>query len=181
MKSMHDHSILSNILKAGAPGSGVELTELDVLSVVNNLMYICLSSCFADISIAASDTTSVALTFLLYYLLANRGCWNRLANEIRCKFHHPDEITNQSLLTLPFLDAVIHESTYVLSVPSNLALRLRPSVSSNLQRIVPEGGMMIANHFVPGGVLLKINLANLDCGEHTRIRDNARRASLFKS
>ena len=33
-----------------------------------------------------------------------------------------------------------------------LALRLRPAVPTNLQREVPEGGMMIAGQFVPAGV-----------------------------
>lgn len=113
MKSIHDEgrSILRNVLKAAGPDGGVELTDIEILSIINNIMYISQAT-FTYISIAASDTTSVAFTFLLYYLLANRECWNRLANEVRSKFQHPDEITNQSTMTIPFLDAVIHESTF---------------------------------------------------------------------
>ena len=32
------------------------------------------------------------------------------------------------------------------------ALRVRPAVPTNLQRETPPEGMMIAGHFVPGGV-----------------------------
>lgn len=32
------------------------------------------------------------------------------------------------------------------------ALRLRPSAPANLQREVPEGGMIIAGYFIPAGV-----------------------------
>jgi len=63
------------------------------------------------ISIAASDTTAVTLTFLLYYLLAKRQYWERLAAEIRSKFRSVDEMTNTALLAIPFLEAAINEST----------------------------------------------------------------------
>src|SRR5271154_807234 len=106
--------------------------------------------------IAASDTTSVALTFLLYHLLANRQHWERLANEVRSAYASSSDICHSSLLKLSFLDAVIHESW---SRPNNLivVLRLRPPVPSNLQREVPEGGMMVAGFYVPAGVCLPSN------------------------
>jgi cytochrome P450 len=106
--------------------------------------------------IAASDTTSVSLTFLLYYLLANRQHWDRLANEVRSSYASSPDICDSSLLKLSFLDAVIHESW---SRSNNLivVLRLRPPVPSNLQREVPEGGMMVAGLYFPAGVCLPSN------------------------
>lgn len=41
--------------------------------------------------------------------------------------------------------------------------------------------MMIAGHFVPEGVSSNIELTNIDCGKYARVRDIARRTSLFKS
>lgn len=66
---------------------------------------------FSDDRIAASDTTAIALTFALYYIVAVPGVWTRLSNEIRSKFHTLEEISGQSAATLPYLDAVIHECT----------------------------------------------------------------------
>ena len=68
------------------------------------------SSCSND-RIAASDTTAIALTFALYYIVAVPGVWTRLSDDIRSKFSAIDEITGQSASTLPYLDAVISECT----------------------------------------------------------------------
>lgn len=42
MKSMNDEgrSILRNVLKAAGPDGGLELTDIDILSIINNVMYI---------------------------------------------------------------------------------------------------------------------------------------------
>ncbi|KAI9591726.1 hypothetical protein BDF19DRAFT_454018, partial [Syncephalis fuscata] len=42
---------------------------------------------------------------------------------------------------MTYLDAVLHET-----------LRLRPVVAHGLPRVIPEGGVMMNNYFVPGGV-----------------------------
>jgi cytochrome P450 len=67
---------------------------------------------FKLISIAASDTTAIALTFALYYITAIPEVWTRLSSEIRSKFISVDEIKGQSVTSLPYLDAVIHECTF---------------------------------------------------------------------
>jgi hypothetical protein len=36
-------SILRNVLKAAGPDGGLELTDIDILSIINNVMYIYLS------------------------------------------------------------------------------------------------------------------------------------------
>jgi cytochrome P450 len=59
---------------------------------------------------AASDTTAVAITFILYFLLTEKKYWVRLAKEIREKYESPEEITHFSTSTVPFLDAVVSES-----------------------------------------------------------------------
>ena len=63
------------------------------------------------IRLAASDTTAIALTFALYYIIAIPEVWTRLSEEIRSKFLALEEITGQSCATLPYLDAVINECT----------------------------------------------------------------------
>jgi cytochrome P450 len=107
------HAILYNMIKAVDPETGEKLTKSDILTGTNNLMYTPWIDA-SHISNAASDTTSVAFTFLLYYLLENRQCWGRLASEIRSKFQSVDEINNHSTLSLQYLDAVIHEGASFL-------------------------------------------------------------------
>lgn len=71
-------------------------------------------------SLAGSETTAAALTFLLYHILANRKHWERLSTELRTKFRSADEMTNSSLALMPFLDAVIREGKLHLRTFSNL-------------------------------------------------------------
>ena len=65
--------------------------------------------------------------------------WTRLRNEIRTKFNSDEEITGQSTATLPFLDAVIHESPFLSVVGLNVSLThssgcLGKSASGNTTR-----------------------------------------------
>jgi len=55
------------------------------------------------------DATSTALVFTLYDLLANPKIWERLSREVRSSFGSSHEITNNSVSSLPYLDAVMHE------------------------------------------------------------------------
>jgi cytochrome P450 len=80
-----------------------------------------MNSCMSFIShphtrAGGTDTTAIALTFLLYYLVANRECWDRLSVDIRSNFNSPEEITYPALSKIIFLDALIHESDYLSGV-----------------------------------------------------------------
>jgi hypothetical protein len=107
--------------------------------------------CISHTSIAASDRTVVTLTFPLHNLLANRHCWIRLLrNPLEISIPRRDD---QSI----FLDDTIpwcrHSWKCIIWLSMMLiyvVLRLPPAVTSNLQREVPEEGMMIAGYFVPG-------------------------------
>ena len=98
------------------------------------------------------DSTSSALVFTLYDLLANPRTWERLSKEVRSTFHSPHEITNISVSSLPYLDAVMHEGLYFRLVYLTLGLRFRSPARSIFPRITPPEGMTIAGRFVPGNV-----------------------------
>ena len=104
--------------------------------------------------IAASDTTAIALTFAMYYIVAIPDVWNRLSDEIRSKFNAIDEITGQTTAVLPYLDAVIHECTSedIYCIIELLAMRIRPVASGSPPRMAPPEGITILGHFISGNV-----------------------------
>jgi hypothetical protein len=102
-------TIIGSIMNAVDHKTGEKCSESDLLANANVFVYF-LPAFIANSSIAASDTTAVTLTFLLYYLLVNRRHWDRLTQEIRSRFRSPDEMTNSALMAIPFLEAAIHES-----------------------------------------------------------------------
>ena len=78
---------------------------------------------------------------MTYLLCTNPDALRKLAAEIRGAFKSEDEINFSSVSTLPYLLACLDE-----------ALRMYPPVPIGLPRVVPEGGAMIAGHYVPEDV-----------------------------
>jgi cytochrome P450 len=90
---------------------------------------------------AGTETTATEVSGLLYLLLRNPVKLERMVKEIRGALRTDEDITMDALSQLPYLHACIDEG-----------LRLYPPVPIGLPRIVPTGGSVIANRFVPGGV-----------------------------
>lgn len=91
--------------------------------------------------IAGSETIATFLSGCTFYLLKNRHVYDKLVHEIRTAFRTEADITFSALQTLPYLEAVVNES-----------FRLYPPVAIGLPRVVPEGGAMICDHYIPEGV-----------------------------
>jgi cytochrome P450 len=103
---------------------------------------------------AGSDTTSISLSAIFYYLLRNPETYRKLLAEIDTALsdgriangpnHHT--VSWAESQTLPYLDGVIME-----------ALRLHPAVGLVLERVVPPGGADILGHTVPAGTIVGCN------------------------
>lgn len=89
--------------------------------------------------IGGSDTTSLFLTGVTYFLLTNPESLKRLQEEVRGAFHDGNEIDNTATLELKYLAAVIEEG-----------LRLLPSIPLGLTRVSP--GAVVDGQFIPKGV-----------------------------
>ena len=59
---------------------------------------------------AGYDTTGTALSWILYDLAMNPGCQETLYEEVMDAGSDANELSYETLQTLPYLDAVIHES-----------------------------------------------------------------------
>lgn len=85
--------------------------------------------------------SSSVLSAGFYFLMTNYRAMSRLQNELRSKFQSLEEIDDEGLQELPWLNATIEE-----------ILRLHTNVPYGLPRISP--GYTIDNDFVAKGVIL---------------------------
>lgn len=91
--------------------------------------------------LAGSETTATLLSGCTYLLLTNPDKMEKLKHEVRSTFASDSEITASSVNKLSYMLGVLNE-----------ALRLYPPVTSTLVRVVPPGGDVIADYWVPEGV-----------------------------
>lgn len=91
--------------------------------------------------VAGSETTANLLSGLFARLIWNPDKYRKLCEEIRSTFSNEDDITYESTLQMPYLNACIEEG-----------LRIHPPVPTGLLRTVPKAGDFIDGHWVPGGV-----------------------------
>ncbi|KAK4183166.1 cytochrome P450 [Podospora australis] len=94
--------------------------------------------------IAGSDTTSVSLSGIFFYLTANPRCLDKLTAEIRSTFSRAEDIVHSSqLLGCQYLRACVDEG-----------MRLTPSGPCELPREVLEGGILIKGEYYPPGTIV---------------------------
>ncbi|KAK0734752.1 cytochrome P450 [Lasiosphaeria miniovina] len=84
---------------------------------------------------------AAALSGIMYLLLTNPGALARLREEVRSTFSSAAEIKIGPVSKLPCLSAVLSKG-----------LRAYPPQPTDLVRVVPAGGGVIAGHSVAGGV-----------------------------
>ena len=102
---------------------------------------------------AGSDTTSIALTSVIYNCINHPNVWKKLKDELRMaaeseKISSP--ISFEETQRLPYLQQVLKEG-----------IRIHPSVGLPLWREVPEGGANIADKSFPAGVTLSCRVYNI--------------------
>lgn len=95
---------------------------------------------------AGSETTSTAMTSVIYHLLRVPDALAKVTAEIRLSFRKENEIDTRSVSKLDYLAAVIDEG-----------MRLGPAVPVGVPRVVPKSGAYICDKWVPGGTLVTIN------------------------
>lgn len=105
-------------------------------------------TCLSNV-VAGSDTTSITLSAILWYLLKVPETLDKLQNEIdgmATKGQISDPVTFQEAQKMPYLQAVIKE-----------ALRMHPATGLPMGRVVPEGGAVISGTYFPKGTVVGIN------------------------
>lgn len=91
--------------------------------------------------IAGSETTATVLTGVTYYLLKNTEILAKLTEEVRTSYTSEDEIDLVSVQKLTYMLAVLNET-----------LRIYPPIPTAQPRVVPSGGSVVCEKFLPAGV-----------------------------
>ncbi|KAM0081256.1 hypothetical protein ACKRZS_006586 [Fusarium odoratissimum] len=99
--------------------------------------------------VAGSDTTAISLSAVLYYLLKNPDCLQKLRAEI-------DDLTARGELSKSPTFNESQQMVYFQAVIKE-ALRMHPATGLPLERVVPEGGATICGRFFPEGTIVGIN------------------------
>ncbi|MCJ1355496.1 MAG: hypothetical protein MMC33_005488 [Icmadophila ericetorum] len=92
-----------------------------------------------------SETIATLLSGAIFYLLKSPYSLNKINKEIRSTFKSEEDIVFSSVLSLPYLQAVLDES-----------LRIYPPVPGALHRRTPPEGDIIDGYKVPGNVVVGI-------------------------
>ena len=132
--------LLAKFIKSKDPKTGTRLTPHQVLTTAISVVG------------AGSDTTSTALTAFLGYLVRHPAVYAAVQDEIDDAAEKgqlrngSDPVSYATGVKLPWLQACIKET-----------LRLHPPISMSLPRVVPRGGAMIGDIFVPAGTHVSLS------------------------
>ncbi|KAI9599533.1 cytochrome P450 [Syncephalis fuscata] len=135
---------LQQLIEAVDAETGATLSDESIMSEVIILM------------IAGTDTTGLTLTWTMYYLLENPECYKRLVDEVKSVY--PDSSTRiayKDVLTMTYLDAVLHES-----------MRIQPIAPHGFPRIIPDRGATLDGYFVPGGTTVMVSIGVMQMNDN---------------
>ncbi|KXX76593.1 Cytochrome P450 67 [Madurella mycetomatis] len=135
--SMPEHERRQDIFyflaDARDPDTGVPMYTEDDLRAESSLLII-----------AGSDTTSVSLSGIFFYLTGNPRCMDKLTNEIRTTFASAEDIVHgPKLFSCEYLKACVDEG-----------MRLTPAGPCELPREVLEGGILVNGEYFPPGTIV---------------------------
>lgn len=151
-KSERD-DFFTNILQARHPETGLPYPKPELMGEAILLLFVHTVYAPSSISprlmnpvysVAGSDTTSTALTVIIWHLLANPKTMEKLTAEICENFKSTDEIKYKTLQGLPYLHSVIEEG-----------LRICPPNPGLIPRMVVDrapGHLAIDGRIFPPGV-----------------------------
>ena len=101
-----------------------------------------------------SDTVSITMTGILYYLMCHSEYQSKLLKEFHTAEKDQGPLSTTQLASLPLLNGIINET-----------LRLHYPGPSGFPRMTPPEGLHIGGTFIPGGVQVKVPI-------HTVYRDS---------
>ncbi|CAH0017908.1 unnamed protein product [Clonostachys rhizophaga] len=108
------------------------------------------------IVVAGSDTTASTLTCLLFELAKHPDVYQKLQNEVDAHLSDSEELQNDSLIGMKYLQACIDES-----------MRMHPIVPGGVQRHTPPQGLQVGDTFIPGDVIIQVPMHTVNYDERS--------------
>jgi benzoate 4-monooxygenase len=128
---------MSFLLNANDPETGGPLPAEEIIAEAISFI------------VGGSDTTSSTMTNFMDFVSRDSKLQDDLWRELCNAFpgpRNPSWVAPEDLSgKLPLLNAILKE-----------VMRLRPTSSTGLERVVPEGGRTISGEFVPAGSLISV-------------------------
>ncbi|KAI9294176.1 cytochrome P450 [Neoconidiobolus thromboides FSU 785] len=129
-------TILGALIEAADPETGKKLNEKELAE--ESILQLA----------AGTDTTSHSLTWLFYLLSNHPEIYQNVKDEMLKIFPNKQTITyNICKLECHYLNAVIHEG-----------LRIVPAIGGTPTRLVPKGGKIIDEYYIPEGCTVGTNI-----------------------
>ncbi|KAH7304651.1 cytochrome P450 [Rhexocercosporidium sp. MPI-PUGE-AT-0058] len=129
--------LMSFLLNAKDPETGAPLPRSEVVAEAISFI------------VGGSDTTSSTMTNFMDFVSRQSDLQDRIYRELVEAFPGPlldDWVAAENVAgKLPFLNATLKE-----------VMRLRPTSSTGLERVVPVGGRTVAGVYLPGGSLVSV-------------------------
>ncbi|TLD11452.1 hypothetical protein PspLS_11924 [Pyricularia sp. CBS 133598] len=136
--------LFSNLAAATDPETGSKFTADELAAESATLVF------------AGTDTSSISLAAVLFYLAHNPACYERAAAEVRAALGKGQPASGGAALTsCVYLRACIEE-----------AMRMSPPVGGALWReVATEGGATVAGEFLPRGTAVGVPLYSVQHSE----------------
>jgi benzoate 4-monooxygenase len=134
-QNSHDHSpdLMGLLLSTKDPEKGGPLPSQEIIAEAISFI------------VGGSDTTSSTMSNFVDLVSRRPDIQRKLQQELDSAFPgtmDPDWVAPDAVVgSLPFLNATLKE-----------VMRIRPTSSTGLERVVPAGGKLLAGHFFPQGV-----------------------------
>lgn len=129
--------VMGFLLNAKDPDTGGPLRQQEIVAEAISLIG------------GGSHTTSVTMTHVMDFVSRDKALQDEMWKELRDAFpgeKGEDWVASEGVVgRLPLLNAVLKE-----------VMRIRPTSSTGLERVVPEGGRMVAGVSLPAGTLVSV-------------------------
>jgi benzoate 4-monooxygenase len=129
--------VLGFLLNAKDPDTGGPLRQQEIVAEAISLIG------------GGSHTTSVTMTHFMDFISRDaklqEELWRELVEAFPGKRGEEWVASEKVVEKLPLLNAALKE-----------VMRIRPTSSTGLERVVPEGGRVVAGVFLPGGTLVSV-------------------------
>ena len=136
------NDLMGFLLNAKDPDTGAPLRQQEIVAEAISFIG------------GGSHTTSVTVTAVMDFVSRDAALQEEVWRELCEAFpgeRGPDWVASEAeVARLPLLNAVLKE-----------VLRIRPTTSIGLERVIPEGGRMVAGVFLPGGTLVSVPIVGI--------------------